>query len=197
MNAAPTRRSFAGKGVYPVSQAGWLLTPLRRLVMSPRRMMKRLALAPGEQVLEVGPGPGWFSPEIARLIAPGRLALFDIQREMLALADARLKRVGLSNYDCVDGDAVALPFADGQFDAVVFVTVLGEVGDPGKALREAARVLRPTGRVLVAEQMGDPDRVLADVLATLAKDAGLEIVRSEGSWLLYAAVLRPASEGRK
>ncbi len=189
--------SFRGRGVYPASRASWLLHPLRRFIMSPRRMVARLGLAPGEQVLEIGPGPGWFSPEIARGIAPGRLVLFDIQRDMLELASGRIKQAGLSNFECIEGDAISLPFEDGQFDAVLLVTVLGEVSDPGKALREIARVLRPSARLVIAEQLGDPDHVPRSVLAKLAREAGLEITRIEGSFLLYSAVLKRLSGLRK
>jgi ubiquinone/menaquinone biosynthesis C-methylase UbiE len=194
--AAP-HRSFAGKGVYPASRAGWLLNPLRRFIMSPRRMVDRLALRAGEQVLEIGPGPGWFSPEIARTIVPGRLVLLDIQSEMLALAAARLKLAGFRNFECIEGDAIALPFDNRQFDAVLVVTVLGEITDPGRALREIARVLRPSGRVVVTEQMGDPDHVPRSRLVMLADEAGLQIVRFDGSLLLYSAVMRPASWKKK
>ncbi|MEQ1780595.1 MAG: methyltransferase domain-containing protein [Hyphomonadaceae bacterium] len=190
-------KSLAGKGVYPASKAGWLLNPLRRLIMSPRRMVGRLGLTVGEQVLEIGPGPGWFSPEIASAITPGRLVLFDIQAEMLALAAARLEQAGHRNFACIEGDAIALPFEDGQFDAVLVVTVLGEISDPARALREIARVLRPRGRVVIAEQLGDPDHVPRSMLLTLAKEAGLDAVRIEGSLLLYSAVLRHAPGKKK
>jgi ubiquinone/menaquinone biosynthesis C-methylase UbiE len=190
-------RSFAGKGVYPASKAGWLLNPLRRFIMSPRRMVGRLCLTAGEHVLEIGPGPGWFSPEIASAIMPGRLVLFDIQAEMLALAAARLKQAGHGNFECIEGDAILLPFADAQFDAVLLVTVLGEIGRSGRALREIARVLRPSGRVLVTEQLGDPDHVRRSALEKLADQAGLQIVRIDGSLLMYSAVLRPAPGKKK
>lgn len=183
------KSSVAGKGVYPAAQAGWLLHPLRHVIMSPTRIVGRLHLKPADSVLEVGPGPGWFSPEIARAIPQGRLVLFDIQRGMLDMAEQRLRQVGAANAEYIEGDAVSLPFGEAAFDAVLLVTVLGEISDPGRALREIARVLRPGGRVVVVEQLGDPDHVRRSALGEMALNAGLKIARVEGSLLLYSATL--------
>lgn len=182
--------SLAFKGIYPASQAKWLLHPLRHFIMSPRTMVKRLALKSTDHVLEIGPGPGWFSPEIARAVSQGRLVLFDIQGEMLRFAEGRLKAAGAANFDCIAGDAAALPFEGGAFDAVLLVTVLGEISEPLLALKEVARVLRPAGRVVIAEQLGDPDHVGRETLRTMAQQSGLRIERIEGSLLLYTAILR-------
>lgn len=182
--------SVTGKGVYPASQAKWLLHPLRRFIMSPRRIVGQMALKPADHVLEIGPGPGWFSPAIAEAIPQGRLVLLDIQREMLALAEMRLRAAGAANVESVECDAVSLPFAAGAFDAVLLVTVLGEIGDPKRALKEIARVLKPGGRVVITEQFGDPDHVRRGALAAMAREAGLQIEAIHGSLLLYSAVLR-------
>src|SRR5579872_5076883 len=88
---------LAGKGIYPVEYASWLLSPLRHLVTPPRRLAARLELSSTDHVLEVGCGPGFFSPVIARKIPAGRLILFDIQLPMLDLASARLRSHGIAN----------------------------------------------------------------------------------------------------
>lgn len=185
------KTSVAGRGVYPASQASWLLHPLRHLIMSPRSMVRRLKLKPDDRVLEIGPGPGWFSPEIAKTIPDGRLTLFDVQDRMLALAAQRLRSTGFAHFECILGDAVSLPFASSSFDAVVLVTVLGEISDCAAALKEVKRVLRPGGRVLIAEQLGDPDHVGRAKLKSLLPGSGLAIEAVSGSLLLYTAILRP------
>jgi uncharacterized protein len=182
--------SFFGKGVYPAAQAGWLLHPLRRLIMPPRRMVQRLELRPTDLILEVGPGPGWFSPDLARAAPLGRLTLFDVQPEMLDMAGRRLRAAGLSNFEPVAGDAQKLPFPAASFDLVFLVTVLGEIGDPAAAMREITRVLKPGGRVSITEQFGDPDHIPRTKLAQLAGEAGLAVEESTGSPLLYTAMLR-------
>jgi len=192
-NPEAPRKSFSGKGVYPASQARWLVHPLRRFIMSPRRMVERLRLEPADHVLEIGPGPGWFSPALAAAIPDGRLTLFDIQPEMLEMAASRLRAAGLSNFVVVEGDARRLPFEEAVFDVVFLVTVLGEIPDPGAAMREMARVLKPGGRLSVTEQLGDPDHVRRATLEQLAASAGLAAEESAGSVLLRTYVFRRPS----
>jgi hypothetical protein len=70
MNPAPATPSLrlTRPGMYPVEYARWLLNPLRYLIMPPGRMADRLQLLPTDRVLEVGCGPGFFSPAVARRI---------------------------------------------------------------------------------------------------------------------------------
>jgi ubiquinone/menaquinone biosynthesis C-methylase UbiE len=165
-------RRFHGRGAYPHELAFLLTLPLRRLLMPPERFAERLAVAPDARVLEIGPGPGWFSPAVARVLPRGRLVLFDLQREMLAKARRRLRRAGASNFDLVQGEGMRLPFRAASFDAAFLVAVLGEIPDPGAAVRELRRVLRPGGLLQVTETIGDPDALSADAVRALAGAAG-------------------------
>lgn len=90
-------------GPMPVERAPHLLNPLRALILSPRALTKRLDLKKNSQVLEVGPGPGYFSPEVARRIPEGKLVLADIQQEMLDMSRKRLEKEGISNVQYVRG----------------------------------------------------------------------------------------------
>lgn len=186
------RDRLVGKGVYPVEYAGALLTPFRRLIFPPGRLIRLMRLNRDDQVLEIGCGPGYFSPSVTRYLKHGRLTLFDFQDAMLDIAEARLKSRGLSNYVRVQGDAKALPFADGQFDAAFMVTVLGEVGGVDAALSEAVRVLKPNGRLSITEQFGDPDFVSVRTLERSASTAGLVFERRFGPRFFYTANFRKA-----
>ena len=59
---------------------------MRKFILSPRKLADRLHLKEDSQVLEIGPGPGYFSVEVARRVPHGHLELFDIQQEMLEKA---------------------------------------------------------------------------------------------------------------
>ena len=74
-------RRFFGKGIYPSQISFWLDFPLRRLILSPKKLADRLHLKENFQVLEIGPGSGYFSVEVARRIPHGHLELFDLQKE--------------------------------------------------------------------------------------------------------------------
>jgi ubiquinone/menaquinone biosynthesis C-methylase UbiE len=185
---------FAGKGIYPVEYAGWLLSPLRYLMMPPRRITNRLKLSPTDRVLEIGCGPGFFSPAIAEKLSAGHLTLFDVQIPMLNLASARMRQRGLANASCVSGDGRNLPFVDSVFDVVLMVTVLGEIGDRTAAMTEAVRVLRPDGRLSITEAAGDPDRVKPAELDRLATRMKLGTEQRWHGWLVTTSNYRKLQE---
>ena len=169
---------FSGRGTYPHELAVMLLFPLRRIVFSPEKLVRHLHLTRTSRVLELGPGPGFFSIDVARAIPGGRLELVDIQLEMLQKARERLRRADVRNTGYTRADAVTLPFRPGAFDVAFLVAVLGEVPDPKAGLASIARVLRPRGLLLVVELPGDPDAVTEEQLRTLTQGTGLEFVDS-------------------
>jgi ubiquinone/menaquinone biosynthesis C-methylase UbiE len=183
-------RRAHGRGTYPHQLAFLLDVPLRRLVLSPRQLAERLHLREDSRVLELGPGPGFFSVEIARRLPRGRLVLFDLQREMLLKAGRKLERAHLCNTLRTQGDARALPYRDATFDVVVLVAVIGEVPDPPACLREIRRVLRPGALLSVTEQPGDPDFTPLPELQTMAEAVGFQLAESFGKGRNFTANFR-------
>ena len=62
------KKSFSSKGIFPHQWAFTLLIPLRNLVLSPKKLIKRIKITPLMSVLEVGPGPGYFSVPVAKYL---------------------------------------------------------------------------------------------------------------------------------
>jgi SAM-dependent methyltransferase len=130
----------------PYSQR-WMIEIPHPLI-SRARLREILEPAPGERLLEIGPGTGYYTAELADWVGPkGTVEIFDIQQEMLDHTMRRMSERGIENVTATRGDACELPYEDSSFDAVVLVTVLGEIPDQDAALREIARVLRPGGRL--------------------------------------------------
>jgi arsenite methyltransferase len=114
-----------------------------------RATLEALALVPGERVLDIGSGPGLLAASMAEAVGPdGRVAGVDPSDSMRALASAREAPAPM---EFVTGDAISLPFPDESFDAAVSTQVYEYVADMPGALREAYRVLRPGGRLLVLD----------------------------------------------
>lgn len=120
-----------------------------------QRVRTRAALAaqPGERGLEVGCGPGFLAVELAREVGPGgRIVALDSSPDMLDRTRQRAAREGVADrVEAVLGDAARLEFPDEGFDFVVAVQVYLYVAEVERALREAARVLRPGGRLVVVD----------------------------------------------
>ena len=139
----------------PYGQRFWVEAPHPFITRD--RLREVLAPQPGERVLEVGPGTGYYSLDMADWLSPaGQLDIFDLQQEMLDHTVRRAGGRGLSNVVPARGDARQLPYPDGTFDSAYLTAVLGEIPDQDAALRELARVLRPGGRLVVGELFGDP-----------------------------------------
>ena len=183
-------RGFFGRGLFPHQLSFVLGSALRRFVLSPGELADRLHLKESSRVLEVGPGPGYFSVEVARRLPQGRLELFDLQREMLEQARRRLERAGLHNVGFTQGDACNLPYGENQFDVVFLVAVLGEVADPATCLRDIHRTLRPGGLLSITEQPGDPDFLPLPTVRALAEQQGFEFIECYGQGKNYTANFR-------
>jgi ubiquinone/menaquinone biosynthesis C-methylase UbiE len=97
---------------------------------------------------------------------------------------------GLANLKASGGDARRLPYPDATFDAAYLVAVLGEIPDQDAALRELRRVLKPDGRLVVGELLGDPHMVSARALGRRASAAGFSFERRVGPPFGYFGVFR-------
>ena len=136
----------------------------------------RLALLPGETVLDLGSGPGLDALLAASLVGPGgRVIGVDMTPEMLARARATASRAGVAHVDFREGRLEALPVEDASVDAVTSNCVINLVPDKAAVFREVARVLRPGGRVVVSDIVLErplPEAVAKDVLAWVGCVAG-------------------------
>jgi ubiquinone/menaquinone biosynthesis C-methylase UbiE len=104
---------------------------------------------PVGSLLDLGTGTG----RMLQLLAPlaGRAIGVDASHAMLAVARANLEKHGLARVELRQGDIYALPFARGSFDLVLIHQVLHFLDDPARALRGAASVLAPGGRLIIVD----------------------------------------------
>jgi ubiquinone/menaquinone biosynthesis C-methylase UbiE len=155
-----------------------------------QRLGEALRPQTGERVLEIGPGTGYYTLDLADWVGPeGRVDIVDLQQEFLDHTMRRAHEHEAGNVHPTRADAQALPFDDGTFDTCVLVTVLGEIPDQDAGLREIARVLRPGGRLVVGELALDPHYVTPAALERRAAAAGLRMEERLGPAVGYFARL--------
>jgi SAM-dependent methyltransferase len=108
----------------------------------------------GEAVLDVGCGAGVDTLIAAMMVGPhGRVVGIDLIPEMLARSTENLRKTSLNNVSFQETSAEDLPFEDGSFDAVISNGVFNLIPDKLKALEEIFRVLKPLGRLMIADQV--------------------------------------------
>lgn len=173
----------------PYSQRFWVEAP--HPLITRARLKEALDPEPGERILEVGPGTGYYTLDVAEWVKPdGEVDILDLQQEMLDHTMRRAGERGLPNVTPTRSDATSMPYEDGSFAAAYLVTVLGEIPDQDGAIRELARVLERGGRLVVGELVGDPHYVRLAPLRLRASGAGLAFERRVGNALGYFARFR-------
>ena len=146
-------------------------------------------IVPGDDVLEIGPGPG-LTTDSLRDWAP-RLTAIEIDP---ALADTLRMRMSGTNVEVVTGDATALPFVDGRFSSAVSFTMLHHVPSAEQqnhVLAEVRRVLRPGGTFAGSDSNGGFLFRLAHLFDTMVMvDPNRFGSRLEGAGFVDAVVLQ-------
>lgn len=169
-----------------VSQVGTFTSPWRQRIHPARETLMRFGVKDGDTVLELGPGPGYFTPHAGTMVgARGRVLSVDLQHEMLPLLQERLQEYGTTNAFPVAGDATRLPLTDRSVDVAFLVTVFGEVPDRPAALAELRRVLKPGGKLGFLETLTDPDYVFVDTMKDLCRAFGFDLIDHQRQRLGY------------
>lgn len=158
---------------------GYLLaSPIRRLVQDPRAILSPW-VTEGMTVLEPGPGMGFFTLELARLVGPqGRIIAVDVQLKMLESLLGRARRAGLRERieaREASGKNLGVEDLESKVDFVLAFAVVHELPDAAAFFAQARSALKPGGRMLVAEpRRRVSESALAETVA-LAESAGLSI----------------------
>jgi ubiquinone/menaquinone biosynthesis C-methylase UbiE len=129
--------------------------------------------------------------DAAQRVGPeGRLIAVDIQPEMIVQLKARVCEAGLSNVETHVASAYELPIEDGTVDRAFLITVLPEIPDPVRGLREVYRALKPGGVVSMTEEFLDPDYPRRKTTIAWAEEAGFELAERYGNWWCYTLNFR-------
>ena len=169
----------------------FLASPLRKLRQDPHAILAPY-VRPGMLVLEPGPGMGFFTLELARLVgAQGRVVAVDVQARMLSGLRRRARRAGLLERIETRQTEAGLAAGDlaGRVDFVLAFAMVHEVPDPAAFFVEVVVALKPGGQVLLAEPRGHVSAAAFDDTLRAAAGHGLPTAgrpRVAGS---HAAVL--------
>jgi ubiquinone/menaquinone biosynthesis C-methylase UbiE len=160
--------------------------PVRRKIQSPSVIVKWMGVKEGMFILEIGPGSGTFTFEIAKHLGDdGCVYAIDIQESIVTALGEKVEKLGVDNVSVRQASAYHLPFSNGYFDRVFMVTVLGEIPDKRKALSEIKRVLKNEGLLAIGEFLPDPDYPRKSTVTGWCHDSGFDLNEQFGNWLHY------------
>ncbi len=162
-----------------------LLGDERRALLPPLETLRAAGLGPGQTVVDLGCGPGYFTIPAAELVGEqGRVYGVDVQPEMVDACRRRAAEAGATRVEVVRSDESRVPLPDAIADRVLLAFVLHEADDQQALLGEVRRLLKPDGEVACIEwrkQEGPPGpprehRLSEEEAAALADAAGLRVI---------------------
>jgi len=173
---------------------GYLLAcPLRRLAQDPARILTPY-VRNGMTVLESGPGMGFFTLELARMVGTaGRVVAVDVQPKMLSRLRRRLAKAGLLervDVRLAGADSMGLADLTGTIDFVLAFAMVHELTAPDRFFAEAAQVLKPGGGLLLAEPIGHVRAPQFEQQLALAAQVGLRLIERPSIRRSHAALLK-------
>jgi ubiquinone/menaquinone biosynthesis C-methylase UbiE len=172
---------------------GWLVELDNPLAKSnkARTIIEQLDLREGMRVLDAGCGPGRVAIPLAKLLGKeGEVVAMDLQSEMLHRAEEKALAAGLENIRFLQAGIGEGRAGQGQYDRVLLVTVLGEIPDQRKALREIYDALKPGGILSVTETLFDPHFQRRARVLELATPMGFQEKSTSGNWLAFTINLQ-------
>lgn len=139
--------------------ANWLIRDTREAEERPSQVLPQLGLKPGMTVCDMGCGNGFYSIEMAKLIAPGNVLAVDIQPEMLHLLKLRCDEAKIDNVKPLLGTVVDPQLAENSIDMVLMVDVYHEFSHPDQMMAAVRKSLKPGGLVALLEYREEDPRV--------------------------------------
>jgi ubiquinone/menaquinone biosynthesis C-methylase UbiE len=170
--------------------------PLRRLLAPPKAALRRLGVGPGDTVIDIGAGSGFFALPASELVGSGGAVLaVDIAPEAVAIIEAKRLALGRVNLSAVLSSEASLGIPDEVGTFALLYTVFHEVGDRAGMLAAIFRALKREGRIAIEEfgaraAFGPPRRERIgeeEMLALLAGAGFAEAAVRRWGGSMYAA----------
>ena len=160
--------------------------PIRRRIQPPKVIAEWMGVGRGMSILEIGPGRGTYTFEVAKKVgAEGHVYAIDIQEPVVSALCERIEKRVVDNISVRQASAYELSFPHEMFDRVFMITVLGEIPDKRQALSEFKRVLRSDGLLAIGEFLPDPDYPRKSTVIGWCREAGFELSGRYGNFMHY------------
>jgi ubiquinone/menaquinone biosynthesis C-methylase UbiE len=179
--------------VCPWYMGYFLASPLRRLMVKPEALLKNY-VREGTKALEIGPGMGFFTIPLARMVGPaGRVVAIDIQQQMLNGLMKRARKAGVAGrIECrlSTTDSLGIDDLTGSIDFAFAFAVVHEIPDQRHFFKQLALVLKKEGRLFMADPTSHFTQENFRQAMALAENAGFCRESAPQVWKSHAAIIR-------
>lgn len=174
----------------PVEGAAGIDNGFRKLVHNPTKILKN-KVKEGMVVLELGCGPGFFTPEIARLVGKsGKVIAADLQEGMLQKVRNKIEGMDIKDrvklHKCEE-ETIGL---SEKVDLVLAFLMMHEVADKRKTLSEIKSILKPDGRLYILEMIMHPPKNNFEETINIAHEIGFNDAKKPNFLLSRAMILK-------
>jgi ubiquinone/menaquinone biosynthesis C-methylase UbiE len=158
----------------------------RRFIQKPEVVADRMQLESGMIVVEIGPGKGSYTKEMAKRVLPdGKVYAVDIQESVVNRLKRNIEQAGITNIIPMIDNAHDFSFTDETVDRIAAIACLPEIPDPVHVLRACRRILKEDGLISLCELAPDPDYPRRKTVKKWAAEAGLVLKHEYGNWFSY------------
>ena len=189
--------SFDGTGKYYMGReiaqvmghqgSGWLERPDRATEEQPQKMIAALGLKSTDIVADIGAGTGYISQLLARQVPEGKVLAVDVQPEMIALLQQRIKKSKITNIQPQLGTEQSPELPAASIDLAIMVDAYHEFSYPHEMMAGIVSALKPGGRVVLTEYRGEDPLVFIKPhhkttqkqIQYEMKDLGLKLLKNE------------------
>ena len=130
---------------------GWLERPEREIEENTSLLIRNLDLKSGMNIADIGAGSGYHSSIISKQIGKGKVYAVDVEPEMIAFLDARIKKEKISNVETVLGTETAVNLPEASIDKMLLVDVYHEFSFPYEMGLSMYKALKPDGKLFLVE----------------------------------------------
>jgi ubiquinone/menaquinone biosynthesis C-methylase UbiE len=138
---------------YNPKMAGFLLSPLRKFILKPKKILNELNILKTDVWADIGCGSGLFTILLAQMI--NKVYAMDISNEMLKMLKETLKKQKISNVEIMQSSETKVPLKNESIDGILLAFVAHELDEPEILVNEFFRSLKSGGRLIIIEHAID------------------------------------------
>jgi ubiquinone/menaquinone biosynthesis C-methylase UbiE len=167
---------------YVMSHYGisWLERPEREKEERVTLLLKNMDLKPGMVVADIGAGSGYHTVRMAKIVGEGKIYAVDVEPEMIAYLDKRIKTEGLTNIKTVLGKEQSVELPPASIDIMLLVDVYHELSFPYEIARSILEALKPGGTLYLIEYRAEDNKVPIKAVHKMTQKQAVKELKAAG-----------------